>query len=691
VTDTSFDTPSSAQGRSGADDPGYVPGVKHDRYKRYLLPSPGGDPEDLVPWTRVTTLAGMLTSNDGLRIWTEREIMRGVGRRSDLRAMLASGGEDKAVQDEVLKTAKEVAGIGASASWGRALHRAVENWTDPQRSKNGLPAPDPSEDFGRDVIAAVQCLLENGVRIRMVEALVVNPLLSYAGRMDALWEVTLPDGRVVLRVGDVKTGDKLDRKEKRQTMGAQLAAYVNAEYIYDPATRTFTPLPAELDRSTGYILSVRGGVAQLLEIDLVTGWVDVLIAVKLHRRRSASTDMFPVGRPVRIEAPAAQPVSTPGFVEQPESPHEERARIEAQSFDGSAAFQAGADRVTAVVGDYEAHDGPPDCPGDPTHWASAHDPGGAWYGVPLDHGKSINLGPHGDGPDHQIGDRVVVGGVGFTKISDNPFPPPQSQDAPPGTYPGLPLPPRIEGEPASAMLSEPELSPLPGQSESDAVAHADASRREAALLLPGPTVGISAPDPVEGPELVEPERTASGRKKPACSICRKPGHRARNCPDKDKPAGAGAGETASPVIKICPHASGWTRRESDGAWVCVDCGRPSEATTAAMRTGAPLPTVVNPPVDQPLSPLPPVVEGGATVARLDPSPAAAVVAQADNTPPPWATDSTTAVPSLMDRINLVGTKAELESLWNGVATGSAPGEWTDAHTQRAREILPTLR
>jgi hypothetical protein len=26
-----------------------------------------------------------------------------------------------------------------------------------------------------------------------------------------------------------------------------------------------------------------------------------------------------------------------------------------------------------------------------------------------------------------------------------------------------------------------------------------------------------------------------------------------------------------------------------------------------------------------------------------------------------------------------------------VATGSAPGEWTDAHTQRAREILPTLR
>jgi hypothetical protein len=613
VTDTSFDTPSSAQGQSGADDPGYVPGVKHDRYKRYLLPSPGGDPEDLVPWTRVTTLAGMLTSNDGLRIWTEREIMRGVGRRSDLRAMLASGGEDKAVQDEVLKTAKEVAGIGASASWGRALHRAVENWTDPQRSKNGLPAPDPSEDFGRDVIAAVQCLLENGVRIRMVEALVVNPLLSYAGRMDALWEVTLPDGQVVLRVGDVKTGDKLDRKEKRQAMGAQLAAYVNAEYIYDPATRTFTPLPAELDRSTGYILSVRGGVAQLLEIDLVTGWVDVLIAVKLHRRRSASTDMFPVGRPVRIEAPAVQPV--------------------AESFDSSAAFQAGADRVTAVVGEYEARLEadpalPIPCPGDPTHGVSAHDPGGAWYGVPLDHRKSINLGPYGDGPDQAPG--VVV--------------------------PPAPTPAAWMSEPTTVAHGDPEQGELPAAAEP-----------------------------------VEPERTASGRKKPACSICRRPGHRARNCPDKDKPAGVDAGETASPPVKVCPHASGWTRRESDGAWVCVDCGRPSEATTAAMRTGAPLPTVVNPPVDQPLSPLPPVVEGGATVARLAPSPAAAVVAQADDAPPPWATDNTTAVPSLMDRINSVGTKAELEALWNGVATWGTPGEWTDAHTQRAREILPTLQ
>jgi hypothetical protein len=674
VTDTSFDTPSSAQGQSGADDPGYVPGVKYDRYRRYLLPSPGGDPADLVPWTRVTTLAGMLTSNDGLRIWTEREIMRGVGRRSDLRAMLASGGEDKAVQDEVLKTAKEVAGIGASASWGRALHRAVENWTDPQRSKNGLPAPDPSEDFGRDVIAAVQCLLENGVRIRMVEALVVNPLLSYAGRMDALWEVTLPDGRIVLRVGDVKTGDKLDRKEKRQSMGAQLAAYVNAEYIYDATTRTFTPLPAELDRSTGYILSVRGGVAQLLEIDLVTGWVDVLIAVKLHRRRSASTDMFPVGRPVRIEAPTVQrmraeltgaerdamiagewPVSTPGFVEQPESPYEERARIEAQSFDGSAAFQAGADRVTAVVGEYEARLEadpalPIPCPGDPTHGVGAHDPGGAWYGVPLDHRKSINLGPYGDGPDQAPG--VVV--------------------------PPAPTPAAWMSEPTTVAHGDPEQGELPAGAESEP------------LTLSGPAVGIPAPDPVEGPEPVEPERTASGRKKPACSICRKPGHRARNCPDKDKPAGAGAGETASPVIKICPHASGWTRRESDGAWVCVDCGGPSEATVAAMRTGAPLPTVVNPPVGQPLL-LTPAVEGGATVARLDPSPAAAVVAQADDTPPPWATDSTTADLSLMDRINLVGTKAELESLWNGVATGSAPGEWTDAHTQRAREILPTLR
>jgi len=531
MTHSTFDTP----GSNGADtDPGYVPGVQYDRYKRYLIPRPGGDPEDLQSWTRVTTLTGMLTSNEGLRVWTERNIVRGIGMRADLRALLASDPDNKATQDEVLATAKEVAGVGSSASWGRALHRAVERHTDPGATGAVPPAPDLSEQFGRDAQAALECLASNNVKVRMVEQVIVHEALGYAGRTDALWEVTLPDGRVVLRVGDVKTGDKLDMPAKRQVMGAQLAAYVNATHMYDPAGRSFSPLPDELDRTVGYVLSVRDGVAQLYELDLTTGWTDVLIAVKLHRRRSASTDMFPVGRPVRVEesltgnAPTPRPsalveeASTPAPVGQQPGP--------------SMAAQAGADRVAALV-------------------EEANTP-------------------------------VLV---------------------------------------------------------------------------------------AQAPAVPEPELGPTGRKRRACSVCRKPGHTAKNCPDKDGPqapaqpvdSGVPASEPPSSMEELaalnrsctCTTPPGWSVpswSSRPDVMVCGGCGLPSAAVLAKVRGE----------------------RTGMT--------ALAQVAAADGAPP-WQTPPESTL-SLMDRINRVGTKGELQDLWQ-----KSMSEWTDEHTQRARELLPTLQ
>lgn len=360
MTEIAFDTPGAAKSaprtsRHGTiDDPGYVAGVSYDRYGRYLLPRPGEDPADLRPWTRVTTLAGTLTSNEGLRVWTERHIARGIGMRSDLRALLAADPDSKTVQDEVLAAAKEVAGVKASASWGRAVHRAIESMTDPLVPDADRFIPDLSEQLGRDVLAAVRCLHENGIKIRAAELVVVHEVLEYAGRLDALWEITLPDGqRKILRIGDVKTGNKPGGSAKRQVAGAQLAAYANATHVYDPTTRSYSELPTELDRSAGYVLGVRDNVAKLYEIDLTAGWQDVLLAVKLHRRRSASTDMMPVGRPIRVTEPAA---STP-----------------APTSEGVAALVEEAPR----------------CPGDPSHLLSAHDPGGSWYGVPTNHERPV--------------------------------------------------------------------------------------------------------------------------------------------------------------------------------------------------------------------------------------------------------------------------------------------------------------
>jgi hypothetical protein len=523
--------PNKRQRTGTPDDPGYVPGVEYDQWNRYLLPAPGGDPAELEPWTRVTTLTGMLTNSEGLRVWSERNIVEGIGLRADLRAAITADPRSKAVQDEVISVAKVVTRDEQAARWGRAVHRAIEGLSTP--GTHSAIAPDPFEPFGRDVIAAMTCLAQNGITARTVEALVIHQTLGYAGRLDALWEVTLPDGRTVLRVGDVKTGKDLHKPEKRHPIGAQLGGYVNATHVYDPATRTFRPFgELGVDPTTGYVLSVREGTAQLYELDLATGWQRMLTAVKLHRDRKASVDMLPVGRPVTIEAPEPTPAAPP-FRADPAIP------------EGTAVL------VTAP--------GP---------------------------GESFNPARHA----------VVIENVGAE---------------------------RAEADvPASAS---------------------------------------------------EPERSPSGRARRACSKCRRPGHTAKRCPGGEAPAAdirsSGAGGDVQPTassVKICPHASGWTRRESDGAWVCVECGRPSEATVNALRTGGPLPTSATVAPEQ--TALPPTVENGAAVARLDPAPAS--VAQAE--------------PTLFELILSARSQEELGQLWQAHAA-----DWTDDHTAAAQARVAT--
>lgn len=515
---TEFLLPSQTGGSGGEDDPGYVPGVSYDRHRRYLLPVPGEDPEDLRPWTRVTTLTGSLTSNEGLRIWTEREVMRGLGRRADLRALLASDPESKATQDEVLRGAKAAAGLDAASIYGRALHRVLERATSGEEI--ALPA---DEQLGSDLALALACLRQAGIRVRAVEQVVVHATLGYAGRLDALWEVTLPDGEVKLRVGDLKTG-KVAEAAKRQIIGAQLAGYANCTHIYDPATRSFST-PPEIDRTAGYVLHVRDGVAQLYEIDLITGWVDMLIAVKLHGRRSASTQMLPVGAPVRGEGQApGGPVSTRG--EQP---------------------------------------------------------------------------------------------------SDRPLAPAQPTVA----------------ESVETFTTEPG-QPLPGQSESDAMAHADASRAEA-------------------------ERSPSGRKRRTCSNCRRPGHTAKHCPEPKGGAStpspqpdaqpvddAGAPDlpprptTVAEALQsglhcTCPDPRGWVPIFQGGPAVHQQCNRLSEDTFNRLAREAQAPT--EPP--------------------------------AQPSPPPWMNVPKTL--TLLDLIAQADSQEAIGKLWE-----SRQGEWGEEHSAAAR-------
>lgn len=289
----------AARGTSA--DAGHVPGVEYDRYGRYLLPDPATGEER--GWTRVTTLLGCLGSGHGLDTWTERGIIEGLALRPDLRSLLASAPGDKSVADEVLAAAKEASGLHAARRHGSAVHGAFE------RSLLGQPlALDADEPVARDV-AAIMLLLEGeGLRVVRVERVVLHATLGYAGRLDLVVEVTLPDGRVVYRVVDVKTGKDAGRGARARKTQAQLAAYARSTHIRrDDGSLVDTQREIPLDLEVGYVIAVRDGAAELLEADLGSGWTDVLHASKEHQRRKAASDMLPVGR--RYLAPEPQIVA----------------------------------------------------------------------------------------------------------------------------------------------------------------------------------------------------------------------------------------------------------------------------------------------------------------------------------------------------------------------------------------------
>jgi hypothetical protein len=277
--------------------------VELDRYQRYLIPTPGGDPDELVPHTRVTTLTGLVGTEHGLTIWGERELLRGVGMRQSLRALLADGHDDKSVLDEVREAAKEASGMNDARRYGSAVHSGFQAVV---LGRRAMPTGDElTEQYGRDVAAAVECLRASGMRPWLIERLVVHATLGYAGRVDMMVEVDVPatgdrPERTVLRSLDLKTGR--DPQGKAQVMGAQLAAYANATHWYDPATRTLTPAEP-VDRTVGYILAVRDGIAQMHEVELLSAWVDFTLAVRRHGRAREGTVMMPVGEPTVVPSP----------------------------------------------------------------------------------------------------------------------------------------------------------------------------------------------------------------------------------------------------------------------------------------------------------------------------------------------------------------------------------------------------
>ena len=278
--------------------PSMRPEPERDKYGRYVLPHPTTGRR--ASWTRATTLKDALKDKEGLIGWKQRLAAVGMAMRPEL-------------GEEVLKLHAEVVACGddwrSAKEPKEALAKAVELLHDAaggnEGSDRGTQAHTLTEyaDAGRlaevkhlatdselaDLQAYLSCMVDHGIErpAEWIERIVVNTRVESAGTFDRL--VRLADGRLV--VADVKS--QKDFAFGFLDVACQLAQYVHADAVWDYDTKSWVPLPEELNTEIGIVMHVPVGQAtcELYEIDLVAGWEAALLAYEVRTTRGMAKNM----------------------------------------------------------------------------------------------------------------------------------------------------------------------------------------------------------------------------------------------------------------------------------------------------------------------------------------------------------------------------------------------------------------
>lgn len=267
---------------------------------RYLLPTGSGD--KIERFTRATNFAKTLADTYLLSLWQQRMAVKGVTMRADLYASVASTSiDDRNRLNELVETAKEVAGTKTRANLGTALHTFTEQH---DRGENPIVPP----PWDRDLAAYTSTLERLGVEILpdMIERTVLCSTYKIAGTFDRVVRlrrdlpVRLPGDRLrVLKKGtrvifDLKTGAKLDFGFTEFCI--QLALYANAESVYNAVTRRMEPMP-EVNREVALVchLPVGEGRATVIPLDIAAGWEAAKLAQAARDWQKAKVAGEPVG------------------------------------------------------------------------------------------------------------------------------------------------------------------------------------------------------------------------------------------------------------------------------------------------------------------------------------------------------------------------------------------------------------
>jgi len=263
-----------------------------DRFGRRLLPVPGEDPNNIIPWTRATTLASTVDDMWNLQQWQLRMVAHGIGKRSDLYSLAASldPEDDKGDLQKVCNDAMEAAEARAGANMGTALH----SFTHVLDRVGVVYAPEMWRGH-LDVYRRGMDSTNYSVDRNFIERVCVNTQIKTAGQFDRLLRPPFSIKGEYM-IGDLKT-EKGDFEYSMRRIAIQLAIYANSDFIWDAATHVYAPMPS-MDRQAAIVMHLPATGPprfQLYEVDIAAGWEAVQLALDVRTWRKRKGLMRPLG------------------------------------------------------------------------------------------------------------------------------------------------------------------------------------------------------------------------------------------------------------------------------------------------------------------------------------------------------------------------------------------------------------